>query len=110
MCRTHLIGTHRSVPILLRTADGYMRDNKAANPKQYDLRRAAKWRAGPMTGSQRETIMNRLKHHLVELPVAVGLEERQRVGLEGVWVGLGWKDLVELDQLTKGQAADVLTR
>lgn len=87
-----------------------MRDNPIANPKQYDLRRAAKWRSGPMTENQRMTIMGKLKHHLAELPVAVGLEERQRVGLEGVWVGLGWSDLVELDHLTKGQAADVLTR
>jgi len=63
-----------------------------------------------MTDSQRMMIMSKLKNHLVEMPVAVGLEERHRVGLEGVWLGAPWKQLIELDELTKGQAADVLTR
>jgi len=108
--KEHMIGTHSSLHVLLRTADGYLRDHPLANQAKIDLRRAARWRGSPITENQRMMMMSRLRAHLVTMPVAVGLEEREKVALEGVWLGRGWKELVEIDSLTKGEAADVLTR
>lgn len=108
--RPYLIGTHHSLAIMLRTADAYARDAPKVNKFNMDLRRGAKWRSEPRTENQRLALTGRLANHLVEMPEAVGLGERQKLGLEGVWLGRGWKELVDIDTLTKGEAADILTR
>lgn len=108
--RTHVIGHHDSIGVLVRTADAYLANKPAANAEGRDLRRAAKWRQNPITDTQRNTIVKKLKENVEVLPVRGEPDEVERVGIDGVWIGRHANTLVDLDSLTRGDAADVITR
>ncbi|KAH8930105.1 P-loop containing nucleoside triphosphate hydrolase protein [Atractiella rhizophila] len=41
---------------------------------------------------------------------AKGSGEGKKEYIEGIWVGRSWKELVKIDNLTKGEAGDIITR
>ncbi|GAA5990112.1 hypothetical protein JCM11641_007071 [Rhodosporidiobolus odoratus] len=94
--KPHLIASHRSFPILLRTTDAFiLHDPKYAS---VSLARHHSWRRLPATDAQKTYILKKLA------------KDSQDECIEGVWVGKPHKEWVKVDGLTKGQASDILAR
>ncbi|GAA5954131.1 hypothetical protein JCM21900_002899 [Sporobolomyces salmonicolor] len=96
----HLIASHASLPILLRTTDAYLLKQKKYH--EVMLRRNSPWRRSPATESQRTKILQKL--------LSAQDKQQGKRTIEGVWVGKPWREEVDVDQLTKGQASDVICR
>ncbi|GAA5871216.1 hypothetical protein JCM1840_000149 [Sporobolomyces johnsonii] len=94
------IASHSSFPTLLRTTDDYLSNHEEYS--QLSLSRDSPWRHDPSTDSQRSIILEKL----------LSPEEREEGTrtIEGVWVGKPWTKRVEVDELTQGQASDVIWR
>ncbi|GAA5895717.1 hypothetical protein JCM5296_007401 [Sporobolomyces johnsonii] len=94
------IASHSSFPTLLSTTDNYLSNHEEYS--QLSLSRDSPWRHDPSTDSQRSIILEKL----------LSPEEREEGTrtIEGVWVGKPWTKRVEVDELTQGQASDVIWR
>ncbi|GAA5871199.1 hypothetical protein JCM1840_000140 [Sporobolomyces johnsonii] len=95
-----LIASDSSLPNIIRVTDAYLLNH--TDCPEFMLRRNSSWRYGPSTDTQRTGILEKL----------LSAEEREqgKRTIEGVWAGEPWSEEVEVDQLTKGQASDVICR
>ncbi|GAA5862480.1 hypothetical protein JCM1840_004196 [Sporobolomyces johnsonii] len=95
-----LIAAHSSLPSVIRATDAYLLNH--AECPEFMLRHSSSWRHVPATNSQRTTVLEKLLS-----------EQEQKQGkrtIEGGWIGRPWSEEVDVDQLTKGQASDVICR
>lgn len=106
-------GSHTSLPILIRTVEAAIQ--LLPQMSGIDLRRSASWRKREASTSQKAFIIKKL----VSLEDQLALEadrdweitsERKSAVIEGIWVGKKWSEEVEVESLTKGQAADIIAR
>ncbi|GAA5895720.1 hypothetical protein JCM5296_007402 [Sporobolomyces johnsonii] len=95
-----LIASHSSLPLVLQVTDAYLTNHKEY--PEYMLRRNAPWRRLPATDSQRTKILQKL--------LSAQEQEQGKRTIEGVWIGKPWNEEVDVDELTKGQASDVICR
>ncbi|GAA6024337.1 hypothetical protein JCM11491_000381 [Sporobolomyces phaffii] len=92
-----LLALHRSLAALIRSTDRFL----ASKPEyaSLDLARDSPWRRRPASAGQRDYLLKKLG------PPAGNPRE-----IEGIWVGGKVGTWVSVDDLTKGQASDLISR
>lgn len=115
--KAETLASHRSLPILLKTTDATILNN----PRYADLSlaRHASWRRKEASPAQLAFLTKKLGKDVEEVeasPSASGENLGAQIGgavrqaISGVWVGKPYKQRIFVDDLTKGQASDILVR
>ncbi|GAA5950206.1 hypothetical protein JCM10213_005201 [Rhodosporidiobolus nylandii] len=92
-----IIATHRILPILLRTTDAWVLNNQKM--ADLSLARHHAWRRSESSKAQQDFLLGKL-----------GKEVSEAGEIDGVWVGRPYKERMNVRDLTKGQASDILAR